>query len=212
MIKKTILAANLLTCLAGFTSANATEVCVTVDNESKNIGRLLPEFDPVNCQAITNLLANTGRFPSIFYQQSPQLPGVCFVSSAEGVEATLTSTNNVTRNVKLSSKSTFTSDFNPSEGDTLQGVITELNIKDAITDKSIGKIYSYDTLDSLSFSELDIVVSGSGKFVGAKGAIKIKSTAVPVLDQNNNPVLYNGAPIIDHVDLNTISGRVCYSG
>jgi hypothetical protein len=186
MIKKIAMTASLITCLAGSSLANATDVCLNING---NAGQLM--FG--DCISVWNTLSTSGKFPTIFSKQPPALhPGLCFVTGPGGIPATLGSTT-----VSVSAASAWTTEFSPylppfvNGPDNLGSVISKLTIKDVNRNRILGDIYTVDSVDTSAFNpsvfdpsvdstidlnEQDVVISGNNKLAGAKGSVRINSS------------------------------------
>ncbi len=231
MLKKLLLSANLLTCLAGFNSANALTSCLDVTLDDVNAPSLLrPTFTPEECGLVQNRLHMSGRFPNVFTPQGNNLlltaleTPLCFVSNqndqfniTSGIHAVLSSGKN-SRKITINSSSIWTNQFQPNlpafglfGTDKQASVITQWIVVDNQTNKTIGKGYTADLLDTSlldpsilspeqlatlavgSASELNVIIGGTDKLSGASGAIRVDS-------QLNT----NGFPVITK-----ISGKLC---
>lgn len=198
MIKKTASIANLITCLVGFSLANAADFCVKISGDA---GQLKLVENQIDCTNIEKELAASKKFPGIFSDQNnPKLLHICYVSNSEQGHRGIPITVNDAMNMEIISKSAWTTDFNPFNGDTLTTVITEMAFWDPVKERVIGKTYAIETLNPVSAQEFSVIIGGSEKLSGAKGSISITSTPGPI---------NSGIPLPDYIDINKISGMIC---
>lgn len=122
-------------------------------------------------------LQDSGQFPDVFFPPGKKLP-ICYASATPASawigqhEVTITST-----------VSGWTTDFIPvlfGGQDNLGTVTTQVTIVDH-SGNYTGKFFTRDTIDlsqittTGSASEEDVIVGGTGNFVGAKGAYRVSS-------------------------------------
>jgi hypothetical protein len=230
-MNKLLLTANLLCCLTGFNTAHAMSSCLDVSLDDANGPSLLrPTFTPQECDLVQSQLRTSGKFPNIFNRRANNLlltaleTPLCFVSNqndqfniTSGIHAVLSSGKN-SRKITINSSSIWTNQFQPNlpafglfGHDKQASVITQWIVVDNQTNKTIGKGYTADLLDTSlldpsilspeqlatlavgSASELNVIIGGTDKLSGASGAIRVDS-------QLNT----NGFPVITK-----ISGKLC---
>lgn len=215
MLKKVVLTANILTCLAGFTAANAATNCFSVSlDDTMGPSLLRPTFTPEECGLVQSRLKASGKFPHIFTPQGNNLlytqlgTPLCFTSLRNdpysvttGIHAKLDA-----RKVTIDSASVWVNAFSPNlpsfglvGDDNMAAVITQWNVTDVQTNKSIGKGFTADTLETglLSVdgraSELNVVIGGTEKLAGASGSVRV--------DSQLNPYGF--------VEITRLSGKLC---
>ncbi len=215
MIKKILLTTPLLICLTGFHSANAATSCMDVSLDETNAPSLLrPTFTAEECISVQNRLRNSGKFPNIFTPNgnnllltTTEIPvPLCFISNqndpfyiTSGIHAVLGSGNNA-RKITINSSSIWTNQFQPNlpafgllGADHQASVITQWIVVDNQSNKTIGKGYTADLLDTSlldpsiltteqlqtlpvgSASELNVVIGGTDKLSDASGSIRVDS-------------------------------------
>lgn len=192
MVKKIMMIASFLNCLAVFSMAHAADNCVEVTAESNNIG----QFEAADCTNVWKALKASQKFPGIF-SYPPKLLGSCYMSGPDGIQVKLGS-----KDVLVTTISAMTTDFipNPAEGIFLASVITEWTIRNPNNNHVIGKIQSMETLDAVNSNELAVIIGGDRKFSRAKGAVRIESTPTDFDPQNQTAT---------KIEIEKIIGRLC---
>lgn len=199
MIKKTAFSIGLLSCLAGPALVNADTKCMDISLDPERESGLLRPTSLDECNAVWDALESSQNFPHIFTTGQPYLhPGLCYVSTGNGIAAKLGSTA-----INVSSVSAWTLEFQPiiiPDGkDTMATVISQWSVTTS-RNKPLGKVFSSDTIDLISSSEFDVFTGGSDKFENAKGAVRIDSELL------DNPLGVQYPPL---VKITNISGKVC---
>ncbi len=198
MLKKFVLAATLTNCLTAASWANADNNCMDVSLDPARESGLLRPTTLDECNAVWDTLNASQKFPHIFRPEQTNLyPGLCYVSTGNGIAAKLGS-----RAVNVKSVSAWTTDFVPiliGGNDVVASVITQWTVFN-VKNSKLGKVFTSDAIDLSSSSELDVMVGGSDQFENAKGAVRIDSTPVP------NP-LGEGLPPL--IKVTGIKGKLC---
>jgi hypothetical protein len=198
MIAKRKLITSVLACLLVSPKLVLSDTCLTIKAE-ENSGLLVPG-DATTCNQVRQTLKASGRFPSVFpeHQTSRLYPGICFVSSQEGIHATLGQ-----REVLVQSISAWTIDykpfllapyFGPEFTESMASVISQWTITDVARNRVLGKVYTTDAINLNQFSELDVIVGGTDRFLGARGEARIDSFPNP--DGTVNLLGINGSVCI----------------
>lgn len=215
MNKKLAVITNLIFCLASFTAAEAANKCLDLRLDNSLEPNLLrPTFTPEECALVQTRLQSSGKFPDIFTPQGNNLllsglgTPLCFISNRQdpyyitsGIHATLGN-----RKIIIDSASIWTNQFQPNlpefgiaGTDNQASVITQWIVSDSVTNKTIGKGYTADLLDTRSLaetgasSELNVVIAGTEKLAGASGSVRV-----------NSQINAAGFPVIT-----SISGKIC---
>jgi hypothetical protein len=151
------------------------------------------EVTQVDCSAVVTTLSASKQFPDILAGAHPKTLGLCFASNG-AIPITIGD-----QTVNISTVSAWTNQFLPLPlgGDTLAGVITAWTVTDFYSKKMLGHIFTRDTLDIVHSTEQDIVIGGSNKYDGAKGALRLDSESIIV----------NG--VATGAQINAISGEIC---
>lgn len=200
MLKKITLTANLLTCLTGLTAANAAP-CFSVSlDDSMGPSLLRPAATPAECGLVQGRLKASGKFPAIFTPQGNNLlytqfgTPLCFISHRSdpysvttGIHAKLD-----TRKVTIDSASVWVNAFSPNlpsfglvGNDNLAAVITQWNVTDFQSNRTIGKGFTVDTVDTGlisvdgTASELNVVIGGTEKLAGVSGSVRVDTQLNP---------------------------------
>lgn len=196
MIKKTISVVALISSLIAASSAQAADNCLKIGNPEAPFTPGLITAVTDNCLSAAKTLAASGKFPDIFPALvAPKLWGLCYVSTSD-IPARLGKNP-----VSISTVSAWTTEFYPmlipGGTDNLGSVITQWVVKDS-GNKVLGNIYTHDTVD-LSYnssgiaSELNVIIAGTGKLTGAKGAVRVSSKPISPSD----------------VEIESVSGTLC---
>lgn len=198
MMNKTAFTISLLSCLAGPSLVNADTQCRNASLDPARESALLRPTTLDECNSVWDSLESSRKFPHIFAQNQTHLyPGLCYVSMDNGIAAKLGN-----QPVTISSASAWTTEFFPiliGGPDTMATVITQWKVTND-RGRLLGKVYTADAVDINASSEYNVVVGGSHRFSGAKGAIRIDSEPVP------NPYGANLPPLIK---ITNISGTLC---
>lgn len=165
--KKLAFATQVIAAFATAPIALADNVCAPISGS--NSGSL----EVTDCMNIVPALAKSGQFPSIFSSRPVQLLGLCYTSSADGIQAKIGN-----REIVVKAATAFTNTFLPSllgGEDNLGNVIGKWTITDVQSDSVVGSLFTMDTIDMTSGIELDVILDGTGRLAGARGSVKIKS-------------------------------------
>lgn len=198
MIKKTAFSIGLLSCF-GPALVNADNKCMDISLDPERVSGPLRPTSLDECNTVWDALESSKSFPHVFTQNQTHLyPGLCYVSTGNGIAAKLGSTA-----INVRSASAWTTEFLPmiipNGIDTMATVISQWSVT-TTRNKPLGKLFSADAIDLISSSEFDVIVGGSDQFEKAKGAVRIDSELV------DNPLGTQYPPLIK---ITNISGKVC---
>lgn len=203
---KTLASLALLSGLLSATAIQAADNCATIKGGAEINQPSAGVLVFGNCIDTWSKLGTSGRFPDIFASTPAKLiPGLCFVSSDPTAPSPISpgfiaaQLNNTPVNV--STASAWTTEFLPAAfglgNDNMGTVLSQWVVRDSKY-RLLGTLYTRDAIDLQSSSEYDAIVGGSGKFQGARGAVRVDSHIVP-----------SSTGQIEQVVIDNINGTVC---
>jgi hypothetical protein len=185
MVNKLICSLALVSSLSAMSLAQAASPCkkVSLTGSNNRIQQTSCTFTFTFTSSPIQTLYNSGQYPAIFLSNpakpdSNNLPkllqigpgvGLCY-ESVGVITATIGNTP-----VNISTISVWTNELNP-QVDNLGAVITQWTVTLQKSPSTvIGSVYTHDTVNPTSGSELDVVTSGTGIFSGLSGAVMVNS-------------------------------------